>query len=64
MEGKGQAKAGTGAFTLPVTFPARIGEPGGAHQPRRADGRLACRVLRDGAERDGRPQGRLDRARR
>ena len=28
MEGKGQVKAGTGAFSLPVTFPARIGEPG------------------------------------
>ena len=29
MEGKGQVKAGTGAFTLPVTFPRRIGEPEG-----------------------------------
>ena len=28
MEGSGVAKAGTGAFTLPVTFPSRIGEPG------------------------------------
>jgi lipoyl-dependent peroxiredoxin len=27
MEGKGTAKAGTGAFTLPVTFPSRVGEP-------------------------------------
>jgi lipoyl-dependent peroxiredoxin len=33
MEGKGQAKAGTGAFTLPVTFPARIGEPAGHTSP-------------------------------
>jgi osmotically inducible protein OsmC len=33
MDGKGQAKAGTGAFTLPVTFPQRIGEPGGATSP-------------------------------
>ena len=33
MEGKGQVKAGTGAFTLPVTFPARIGEPGGHTSP-------------------------------
>src|SRR3979490_3002677 len=32
-EGKGVAKAGTGAFTLPVTFPARIGEPGGKTSP-------------------------------
>jgi lipoyl-dependent peroxiredoxin len=28
MEGKGEAKAGTGAFTLPVTFPSRIGDAG------------------------------------
>jgi osmotically inducible protein OsmC len=33
MEGTGQAKAGTGAFTLPVTFPKRIGEPGGSTSP-------------------------------
>src|SRR5258706_2285828 len=32
-EGKGEAKAGTGAFTLPVTFPARVGEPGGKTSP-------------------------------
>jgi osmotically inducible protein OsmC len=32
-EGKGVAKAGTGAFTLPVTFPSRIGEPGGKTSP-------------------------------
>jgi len=28
MEGNGTAKAGTGAFTLPVTFPSRINEKG------------------------------------
>ena len=33
MEGKGSAKAGTGAFTLPVTFPRRIGEPEGGTSP-------------------------------
>lgn len=33
MEGKGQVKAGTGAFTLPVTFPVRIGEPQGHTSP-------------------------------
>jgi osmotically inducible protein OsmC len=33
MEGKGSIAAGTGAFTLPVTFPQRIGEPGGATSP-------------------------------
>ena len=33
MEGKGTAKAGSGAFSLPVTFPARIGEPQGHTSP-------------------------------
>lgn len=33
MEGKGTAKAGTGAFNLPVTFPSRIGEPAGNTSP-------------------------------
>jgi osmotically inducible protein OsmC len=32
-EGKGEAKAGSGAFSLPVTFAARIGEPGGKTSP-------------------------------
>ena len=33
MEGKGEAKAGTGAFSLPVTFPSRIGDPAGKTSP-------------------------------
>ena len=33
MEGKGTAKAGSGAFSLPVTFPSRIGEPAGNTSP-------------------------------
>jgi osmotically inducible protein OsmC len=33
MEGGGTAKAGSGAFELPVSFPARIGEPGGKTSP-------------------------------
>jgi lipoyl-dependent peroxiredoxin len=33
MEGGGSAKAGSGAFNLPVTFPSRIGEPGGKTSP-------------------------------
>jgi osmotically inducible protein OsmC len=33
MEGKGQVKGGSGAFALPVTFPARIGEPAGHTSP-------------------------------
>src|SRR4026209_1440454 len=32
-EGQGVAKAGTGAFSLPVTFPSRIGEPAGKTSP-------------------------------
>jgi osmotically inducible protein OsmC len=33
MEGAGKAKAGSGAFALPVTFPSRIGESGGQTSP-------------------------------
>src|SRR5439155_16722303 len=33
MEGKGEAKAGSGAFTLPVTFPSRIGDANGKTSP-------------------------------
>ena len=33
MDGAGQAVAGTGAFTLPVTFPSRIGEGDGKTTP-------------------------------
>src|ERR687889_1213099 len=33
MEGKGTAKAGSGAFSLPVSFPSRIGEAGGNTSP-------------------------------
>ena len=33
MEGKGVAKAGTGAFNLPETFPSRVGEPAGTTSP-------------------------------
>jgi lipoyl-dependent peroxiredoxin len=33
MEGKGEMKAGTGAFSLPVTFPSRVGESGGKTSP-------------------------------
>ena len=55
MDGKGQAKAGSGAFTLPVTFPSRIGDAGGPDESRRAGCRGARFVLCDGAERDGGP---------
>ena len=33
MDGSGTAKAGTGAFSLPVTFARRIGEPEGMTSP-------------------------------
>lgn len=33
MEGSGSANAGTGAFSLPVSFPRRIGEPEGSTSP-------------------------------
>ena len=33
MEGGGTASAGTGAFSLPVTFPRRIGDPAGSTSP-------------------------------
>ena len=33
MEGKGTAKAGSGAFNVPVSFPRRIGEPEGVTSP-------------------------------
>ena len=33
MDGKGDAKAGTGAFTLPVTFASRIQDPEGRTSP-------------------------------
>jgi osmotically inducible protein OsmC len=33
MEGSGQTKAGSGAFTLPVSFPRRIGEAQGVTSP-------------------------------
>ena len=33
MNGSGTAKAGTGAFSLPVTFANRIGEPAGKTSP-------------------------------
>jgi osmotically inducible protein OsmC len=33
MEGSGEAKAGSGAFDLPVSFPRRIGDPEGGTSP-------------------------------
>src|SRR5262245_47390313 len=33
MEGKGDVKAGTGAFSLPVSFPNRVGDANGKTSP-------------------------------
>jgi osmotically inducible protein OsmC len=33
MEGKGEAKAGSGAFSLPVSFPSRVGDAAGKTSP-------------------------------
>ena len=33
MDGQGEAKAGSGAFTLPVSFPSRIGDASGKTSP-------------------------------
>src|SRR6202162_5273088 len=33
MDGKGEATVGSGAFSLPVTFPSRIGDAGGKTSP-------------------------------
>jgi len=33
LEGTGETKAGSGAFTLPISFPRRIGDPQGQTSP-------------------------------
>ena len=64
MEGKGQLKAGTGAFTLPVTFPRRIGEPGGQTSPEEliAAAHAACfsMALSHGLAQAGTPAEKLE----
>ena len=64
MEGKGTAKAGSGAFTLPVTFPARIGEPAGKTSPEEliAAAHSSCysMQLSGGLARAGTPPAALD----
>src|SRR5262245_17871942 len=62
MEGHGEAKAGTGAFSVPVTFPARIGEPHGKTSPEElmAAAHAACYAMAlNGAL--GRKQATADR---
>ncbi len=64
MEGKGTAKAGTGAFSLPVTFPARIGEPQGHTSPEEliAAAHAACYAMALNAT-VGRKNGSIGRTR-
>ena len=47
MEGKGEVQAGTGAFTLPVSLPSRIGDPGGKTSPEElmAAAHAACSAM-------------------
>ena len=64
MEGKGQVKAGSGAFALPVTFPARIGEPQGHTSPEEliAAAHAACYAMALNAT-VGRKNGSIGRTR-
>jgi lipoyl-dependent peroxiredoxin len=62
MEGHGEVKAGTSAFSVPVTFPARIGEPHGKTSPEElmAAAHAACYAMAlNGAL--GRKQATADR---
>jgi len=62
MDGKGDAKAGSGAFTLPVTFPSRIQEPAGRTSPEElmAAAHAACYAMALNATL-GRQQASADR---
>jgi osmotically inducible protein OsmC len=62
MDGKGEAKAGTGAFTLPVTFPSRIQAPEGRTSPEElmAAAHAACYAMALNATL-GRKQASADR---
>ncbi len=46
-EGKGEVMSGTGAFKLPVTFPARVEQPGGKTSPEEliAGAHAACYAM-------------------
>jgi osmotically inducible protein OsmC len=45
MEGQGVAKAGTGAFNLPVSFPSRIGDSGGKTSPEELMAHASCYAM-------------------
>ena len=61
MEGKGDVKAGTRRVHAPGDVPGADRRAERPHQPGGAGRGGARRVLRDGAQRHGRPEGRLDR---
>src|SRR5690349_25062009 len=62
MEGKGTAKAGSGAFSLPVSFPRRIGDPEGQTSPEElmAAAHAACFAMALNAT-VGRKGGKIDK---
>jgi osmotically inducible protein OsmC len=62
MEGSGEAKAGTGAFRLPVSFPSRVGDAGGKTSPEElmAAAHAACYAMALNATL-GRKQASADR---
>jgi osmotically inducible protein OsmC len=62
LEGKGEAKAGSGAFSLPVTFASRVGEPAGKTSPEElmAAAHAACYAMALNATL-GRKQASADR---
>jgi lipoyl-dependent peroxiredoxin len=62
MEGSGEARAGTGAFTLPVSFPSRIGDAAGKTSPEElmAAAHAACYAMALNATL-GRKQASADR---
>ena len=62
MDGRGEVKAGTGAFTLPVTFPSRIQDPEGRTSPEElmAAAHAACYAMALNATL-GRKQASADR---
>ena len=62
LEGSGEAKAGTGAFKLPVSFPSRVGDAAGKTSPEElmAAAHAACYAMALNATL-GRKQASADR---
>ena len=62
LEGSGEAKAGTGAFSLPVTFPRRIGDPQGVTSPEELIAAAHAVCFAQVIAASHRQEGRIDRA--